>query len=1368
MLSSIDQRHCQQCKENISIVHLQACLVELEEKEGYVDQVQTNETQAAIVDDTPIHDEPLEQRIQAHCPIEADDNTVTQSVVQKTVRVIRRTILQNGREISEQIEEETPAVAEATEQVQTSKRRVAAPLFQIPSPFGIVEEPIFSDEKQPERGERGSVEITDITDQYSHDGREATSSTAADHSIDQVVEIHEVLDDVKVVEQLLVQQVIQVISPDDDIGQQSQLRTVFETLHEEEPEEADEPTIVGLAAKFQDEIEQVDEVQKDIESQIETEITKPNEDLEVPEETVMSEEELTPQTVEEPKVDPEAESIQAQSMAEVQEKPQSAPPETTVIDQIDPQNEFIEPVVEMQEEDVEERIAVDPKPDDLLQEHKTELVTILEQEPTNEIETSPKCQDGDELPISELRKSLVEEEKEVQADIEILEKFPTIQIDLAAQVQQITMAENENQLKDTPQEATVVGSDRTEKEIPELMLTDTSNIQTDLLKPAPVADECESDVENMDWNVSPDDERQFDEYFKYERPSSASSGSSTSTDTTHLESVSGEFVEDSTQHPGETADSSRASPLEEDKISSLENVELPDDVVISQETALEEPSEEETKLQGEDDIEVPQVPAEDKQLEEINECLQVLELEPINTENSTEETASIEVGTAEAGKIPVELTELAAQLVEQVLKSVETVPVIERLMNEALNKSAREESSSSSSSSSSSEYENYQICQDEELAEPAVEDLEQTEVIEKEPITEQQHEEVEVPSLDADNQLANLEEDLPVHQPEVEAVTLEISKSMKTETSTNVTLIRVGCEEPVEEEQQVAETDKVVEMGEKIIGALPEIVDKLENMEALMESDEKDGAIERAQSQEEELTKERGDAFNTLTEHREPVEPTFGENTTGPPIDDAQIMEQVARLVSDRAALMSQEAEQEELNAEWQEIQDLLVDRLDQLRQDASSSTQTSSVRYLATVTQVTVDESVEERKVKLNDNLAALKTAVQRREVVVIQRIVITIVRTVTEWLETIEYRVCTIKQTKSMERRTEQIQSLSEEVRVVEESLNTLEEVTEMAVEVVNEETKVLLHKCVKSLQQQMQKVSEVTKRSEGEIENIQRQWEEYLDRINSEEDRIRDLINQLRSLQSSETEASQNKLVQLEDIETAVQERLEDITELIRSGHDLVKETPFYQMPDNAYALLDTIKDIEESVRDERDVLLHKAALTAEYRQTLQEFAEIVRLSEALTVSKLPARSPPEACQELEKRQRFLFCLSHFLQVLDALKPHLDLDTLSLCQDLHAELVVQAGTILDRAVSQQEIIQMSLASWEHLELQWLQEEEWFRELQIPDTSIVSSENFAQMGECLKVTQFVNIYFSNPQCYYMHFEIKRTFWSRWNTTDQ
>jgi hypothetical protein len=191
--------------------------------------------------------------------------------VQKTIRVIRRTVLQNGREISveEQVEEEPPLVVE-TELIPPKRGS-----FRIPSPFGIVEEPIFQDEQHVRNNDTGTVEITDITDQY--DGREATSLGP---SVDQFIEIHEVLDDHQIIEQPeSSQKVIEVFSPNDDVAPQSQSRTVFETLHEqeEEPEvEQDESTElesveIQLETKINDELKANFDNEKDSEETSEVE-----------------------------------------------------------------------------------------------------------------------------------------------------------------------------------------------------------------------------------------------------------------------------------------------------------------------------------------------------------------------------------------------------------------------------------------------------------------------------------------------------------------------------------------------------------------------------------------------------------------------------------------------------------------------------------------------------------------------------------------------------------------------------------------------------------------------------------------------------------------------------------------------------------------------------------------------------------------------------------------------------------------------------------------------------------------------------------------------------------------------------------------
>ena len=593
-------------------------------------------------------------------------------------------------------------------------------------------------------------------------------------------------------------------------------------------------------------------------------------------------------------------------------------------------------------------------------------------------------------------------------------------------------------------------------------------------------------------------------------------------------------------------------------------------------------------------------------------------------------------------------------------------------------------------------------------------------------------------------------EDSEDKEPEAGTQVIEKPSAQSEETTT---------EQLRSEEQPVTEASarlaSIVELGQHVLDTLPDLVGKLVSMEAHLPVKEQvcptQEAAHAAVTLVDEIDQGQGDesggqdvAVAQHMEHRECASPTLGENTPGPPVESEAAPERLA-ITATYSRTSERTGEELELETQWHQVQNLLASRLDQL-ESARSSTQTSSVRYLATVTQVTVAESVEERIVKLQDDFSTLKTAIMRKEVVVIQRVIITIVRTVTEWLETIEYRVYTIKQTNSIDRKIEECKSLQEEVRVVEESLQTLEEVTELAVEVINEETKVMLHKCVRSLQHQVQVIGQVTKRSEEEIQQIKRKWDDYLNRISQEEDKIKQLVAQMDSLLNSDQEHAEHKLIWLEDIETCTQERLAAMSELMAVGSDLIKEIPFYDIPGHIYDLYDTIKGLEGSLQDERDKLLHRAALTAEYRQTLEEFADIVQLSHVLTESKMTGRNAQEAVQEMEKRQRFLFCLSHLLHVLETLEGNLDPFTRSQCQQLHTRLVAEASAILETAQQKQQHMDLALQLVCQLEEEWNVEEDFYEQLleQIPDLSSISADHFDPLTQSLQVSHWRFYYHS------------------------
>lgn len=1220
------------------LLNLQACLAEQEEKERSA----TDPTSPRLIPTLALPtDDEASQSVQpveptrAHMTLdlghEPTDSAVlvAQSTVQKTTRVIRRTILQNGREISveEQVQEDDRSVKDPK---SSQKRKTARPAaVQIPSPFGVVEEPTFPEDEPQKPDEKGSVEITDVTDQYKQDeGALPTvedSSSEADNptaSTDEIVEIHEVLEDVPSPAESpkVASDVVEVSHDVADATSNIRRQTsvMFETLQEHE-EEAEDDYKESTGAD-----------EKDSST---SQSTRESEKISLDEPTLAK-----------GSIPVDAESLETErseegelKMAKERRRSSSRHSSSSSDSSTSTNITLLEPEATLQQT-VTKSDEPDSSPKDLPPNDDTTSTNITLLEPEVPIQQTvsiaaaePESSQEKDLPSYPTKEmSQLTEDQTINFD-QVAEKFSeklvsevlkeTIEIGIAAEPTQVAVA-----LLRLPES-------KTEDEL--VMSVSTTNL---------------------------DDAKQ-----------SIMSGGSLDAD-------------ELDQRGTATPSTGKASPeqsesKEEHELEAFELLKRTEEP--SSDKVTPEPSENKKEQEPDTTADAEEVTSEQKETNDEHHEVAVATLEsstqPILVEDEPKQTAA---SSSELKEQPIESQKPSSDDNDMPRKKPE--PKSEKAKKKKAKGKKR-------------------------------------------------------PGIPADTSKPLAKDDQPAAEPsmaessEVAAVAPTVDERVTKKEQGQVPVIPSATEPEAEE--------KVVQLAESIVNTLPDLIHQLVNAENLLaskeDSIETDDQADPDLSKEEELAKERGDALNTLMEHRGSLAPTLGDNTPGPP--EGEILEQEVSPLSEERATSEHMAEQEELQIQWQEIQELLAERLDHLRQGASSSTHTSSVRYLATVTQVTVNESVEERVVKLNDNLEALKTAVQRREVVVIQRIVITIVRTVTEWLETIEYRVYTIKQTKSMDRRIEQIQSLSEEVRVVEETLHTLEEVTEMAVEVVNEETKLLLHKCVKSLKEQVQSVREVTKRSEEEMELIQQRWDVYLTQISTEQERIKDVALQLEQLQSADQQTIQEKLMLLEDIETTVQERLRSVTELLQSGSELVKEAPFYQVPEAAYELLDSINSLEKAVKEERDRLVNKAALTAEYLQTLDEFEQIANLSEALAESKLAASTPDEASQELEKRQRFLFCLSHFLQVLDELEPHLDPATR--CQDLHSGLVAKAVAILDHAVSRHESVEMALVSWSQLEQAWLQEDDWFNELQhqLPDLSNgISAQNFAALDETFKVCIF------------------------------
>jgi len=78
--------------------------------------------------------------------------------------------------------------------------------------------------------------------------------------------------------------------------------------------------------------------------------------------------------------------------------------------------------------------------------------------------------------------------------------------------------------------------------------------------------------------------------------------------------------------------------------------------------------------------------------------------------------------------------------------------------------------------------------------------------------------------------------------------------------------------------------------------------------------------------------------------------------------------------------------------------------------------------------------EKVEETQETVALELGNVKSAIQKKKVIVIQQTIITIVQSVSNWLDRVEYKISTIKRIKTVKQKKAELKNIKEEIEVIE----------------------------------------------------------------------------------------------------------------------------------------------------------------------------------------------------------------------------------------------------------------------------------------------------------------------------------------------
>ncbi|KAJ8895768.1 hypothetical protein PR048_001106 [Dryococelus australis] len=400
--------------------------------------------------------------------------------------------------------------------------------------------------------------------------------------------------------------------------------------------------------------------------------------------------------------------------------------------------------------------------------------------------------------------------------------------------------------------------------------------------------------------------------------------------------------------------------------------------------------------------------------------------------------------------------------------------------------------------------------------------------------------------------------------------------------------------------------------------------------------------------------------------------------------------------------------------------------------QNMRKATPITSVLYVASIQDNTDERPAEQRTSELQTNLAVLQNAVEKRDVVVVKRTIITTVETITTWLETIEYRVyLKQQQTKSvpMVDHAKDFGLLKQEMDCIEEGVNALGSMLNSAEEICNEDDKMTMKEYLSSLHKHVKAIEEVTQENEEQTAKDLKRWEEFLNGVNNISVLVEELKQRLEEVLESESSAH-CKFQELDKIEASNRGHKVKISLLLATARGLMNDFPGHEVPPEIYCAHEMTHSIDHTIGLERERLLQFLSLADEYVQTLNEFAQIIDVADALVESTILVVSLEHLQEEMQKHRKFFVNLSHCRGILESLEGNLDPETRALHSELHQLLHHRASAILDKAAGRAQQMALAASRWTVLEQGMKEEQGWLQvaHQRVPDLQTVKSSDYDQ----------------------------------------
>lgn len=416
-------------------------------------------------------------------------------------------------------------------------------------------------------------------------------------------------------------------------------------------------------------------------------------------------------------------------------------------------------------------------------------------------------------------------------------------------------------------------------------------------------------------------------------------------------------------------------------------------------------------------------------------------------------------------------------------------------------------------------------------------------------------------------------------------------------------------------------------------------------------------------------------------------------------------------------------------DVEWQQANQVINERIKNTQ--SIQNAHLSTVLHLTSLSESVTPESIAQHAQLIENNMATLQDATNTGNTVVVHETVIHIIQEISTWLEKIEYRVYLQRQNSAdgpNEEKFEESSKLLDELGQITGTIDNLSGHLAKTIDVNTPSEQAQMQNCLENLKKQVNAVSNVTRECDEELQSEMNRLNEFVMMIESIEMRIYELQTLLEEVQADGDSPIDQRLQSLDNLEQQLAEQTDEVTNALQIARGLARDFPSRPVPCDVYATYESVRNIENAAILEKNRLLQLQDLAEEYVQTLNQFSQIIVLTETLVDQAISASSFDELQQEMQKHRKCFVNLSHCRMILQSLGENIDSESRKKHETLHNSLQEKSAQILEKASERAQRISLAASRWTVLEKGLNDEKQWLQMAQqrVPDLSEVSTADY------------------------------------------